>query len=136
MELRDGEYLFTDDRERLRLDEVCRLLHQSHWARNRPAQVIAKTIESSLCFMIYHGDAQVGFARVLTDYAAYSLILDVIIDEKYRGKGLGQKLMAFIDIHPEIKATGKVLWTKYAAGLYRKCGFREEDCYTLMFKRS
>ncbi|MED0670738.1 GNAT family N-acetyltransferase [Aneurinibacillus aneurinilyticus] len=96
---------------------------------------MTKTIENSLCFLVYHNDMQIGFARVVSDYAVYSLILDVVIDEKYRGKGLGKKLIEFINNHPSIKNTTKVLWTKYAQELYLKCGFKEEDCYKLMFNR-
>lgn len=135
MELIEGEYIFTDDTTRIKLDEVCSLLRQSHWAKNRPKKVIAKTIETSLCFAIYHKDIQIGFARVVSDYAVYSLILDVIIDEKYRGRGLGKRLIDFIRTHPTIKDTSKVLWTKYAEKLYLKCGFKEEECYKFMFNR-
>lgn len=135
MEIIEGEYIFTDNTTRIKLDEVCSLLRQSHWAKNRPTEIITKTIETSLCFSIYHTDMQIGFARVVSDYAVYSLILDVIIDEKYRGKGLGKKLIDFINNHPSIKDTNKVLWTKYAQELYLKCGFKEENCYKLMFNR-
>ncbi len=136
MEIFKDEYIFTDDTDRIKLEEVCNLLRQSHWAKNRPDEIIAKTIETSLCFAIYHKDIQIGFARVVSDYAVYSLILDVIIDEKYRGNGLGKKLIEFINNHPEIKHTSKVLWTKYAEKLYLQCGFKEEDCYKFMFNRT
>ncbi|AZV56038.1 GNAT family N-acetyltransferase [Clostridium sp. AWRP] len=135
MKIIEGEYIFTDDATRIKLDEVCSLLRQSHWAKNRPAEIIAKTIETSLCFAIYHNDIQIGFARVISDYAVYSLILDVIIDEKYRSNGLGKKLIEFINNYPSIKDTSKVLWTKYAERLYLKCGFKEEDFYKFMFNR-
>lgn len=135
MEIIEDDYIFTDNITGIKLDEVCNLLRQSHWAKNRPAEIIDKIIETSLCFSIYHKDKQIGFARVVSDYAVYSLILDVIIDEKYRGKGLGKKLIEFINNHPSIKNTSKVLWTKYAEGLYLKCGFKEEDCYKFMFNR-
>lgn len=131
----EGEYVFTDDAMRIKVNEVCNLLRQSHWAKNRSYEAIAKTMQTSLCFAIYHNDIQIGFARVVSDYAVYSLILDVIIDEKYRGIGLGKKLIEFINSHPGIQSTDKVLWTKYAEKLYLKCGFKEEDCYKLMFNR-
>ncbi|OBR90353.1 hypothetical protein CLRAG_35310 [Clostridium ragsdalei P11] len=135
MKIVDGEYILTDDVDKIKLEGVCNLLWQSHWAKNRPAEVIAKTIEHSLCFAIYHKGKQIGFARVVSDYAVYSLILDVIIDEKYRRRGLGKKLIEFINNYPAIKDTSKFLWTKYAEKLYLKCGFKEEDCYKYMFNR-
>lgn len=136
MEIIEEEYIFTDNTTGIKLDDVCNLLKQSHWAKNRTRDIIAKTIETSLCFSIYHNDIQIGFARVVSDYAVYSLILDVIIDEKYRGKGLGKKLIEFINNHPSLKNTSKVLWTKYAQELYLKCGFKEEDSYKFMFNRT
>jgi len=136
MEIYRDEYLFTDDDKKKNLNEVCNLLGQSHWAKNRPLGVIEKTIETSLCFSIYHNDVQIGFARVVSDYAVYSMILDVIIDEKYRGQGLATKLIDFINNHPRLKGTNKVLWTKNAKDFYLKCGFNEEDCCTFMFNRT
>lgn len=135
MEIAAGEFTFSDDKSRIMLADVCQLLRQSHWANNRPAEVIAKTIETSLCFGVYHNDVQIGFARVISDYAVYSLILDVIIDQHYRGQGLGTKLIEFIIDHPSIRTTSKVLWTKKAKDLYLTCGFKEEQCYNFMFKR-
>ena len=135
MEIYRNGYLFTDDNERINPIEICNLLRQSNWAKNRPLGVIEKSIETSLCFSIYHNDVQIGFARVVSDYAVYSLILDVIIEEKYRGQGLATKLIDFINNHPRLKDTNKVLWTKNAKDLYLKCGFNEEDCYTFMFNR-
>ena len=135
MEIYQDEYLFTDDDEKIDLKEVCNLLRQSHWANKRPLAIIAKTIETSLCFSIYHNDELIGFARVVSDYAVYSLILDVIIDEKYRRQGLATKLIDFINNHPKLKETNKVLWTRNAKDLYLQCGFKEEECYTFMFNR-
>lgn len=132
--IKDG-YIFTDNAERIKIDEVCRLLKQSHWANNRPEEVITKSIESSLCFAIYHNNIQIGFARVISDYSVYSLISDVIIDKKYRGGGLGTKLINFINNYPSIKDTSKVIWTRYAENLYLKCGFNKEEWYKLMFYR-
>lgn len=136
MKLKRGKYLITDDKAKICLDTVHKLLKQSHWAKDRPYEIIARSIEASLCFSIFYEDAQIGFARVVSDYAVYSLILDVIIDEKYRGNGLGKELVAFINNYPSIKNTSKVLWTKHAEDLYLKCGFKEENCYKFMFNRS
>ena len=136
MELTKENYIFTDNKELIKLDEVQRLLKQSHWAVNRSVGIIESTIESSICFMIFHDTKLIGFARVISDLAVYSLILDVIIDEQYRGKGLGTKLIEFINNYPKLINTSKVLWTKYAKNLYEKSGYIEEDCYTLMFNRT
>lgn len=135
MEVIEDEYIFTDNSTQIKLDEVSNLFKQSYWGKNQPIEITKKIIETSLCFSIYHNNIQVGFARVISDYAVYSLILDVIIHEKYRGNGLGKKLIEFINNNPSIKNTTKVLWTKDAENLYSKCGFKEENGYKFMLNR-
>lgn len=36
---------------------------------------------------MYISGRQIGFARVVTDKAVFSWIMDVVIDDNYRGKG-------------------------------------------------
>ncbi len=135
MERREGEFFFTDDKTRVDLDSVVALLRQTHWAKNRNRDTIIQTIQTSLCFSVHFNDQQIGFARVISDYAVYSLILDVIIEEKYRGKGLGTKLISFINNHPALSETHKALWTRNAAGFYTPLGFEEEKEMVFMIKR-
>lgn len=135
MEIVEKEYIFTDNAAKVNIDDVNNLLRQSYWARNQSIEITKKIIENSLCFFIFHNDKQVGFARVITDYTVYSLILDVIIHKQYRGNGLGKKLIEFINNHPNITSTTKVLWTKDADGLYAQLGFKEEACYKFMLNR-
>lgn len=136
MEIKESEYIITDDITKIKLDAVCKLLRQSHWAKDRPKEIIEGTIKNSLCFGMFNNDIQVGFARVVSDYNVYSLISDVIIDERYRNKGLGEKFIEFIVNYPSIKNTSKVLWTTYAEKFYEKCGFKEESKYKFRFNRS
>ncbi|WP_446897342.1 GNAT family N-acetyltransferase [Clostridium sp. LBM24168] len=135
MEINNGEYVFTDDISRINLKDVCRLLRQSHWANDRSEELIERTIEGSICFAVYHNGVQIGFARFISDYAVYTLIMDVIVDEKYRGRGIGKGLIDFIINYPAIKNTSKFLWTTYAGGFYSKCGFKEEKQYSYLFNR-
>ncbi len=70
---------------------------------------------------MYHNDKQIGFARVVTDKAVFSWLMDVVIDEEYRGNGLGRWLMECILQHPEIKFTRFALaTTKDAHDFYKK----------------
>src|SRR5262245_8713588 len=43
------------------------LANRSYWARGIPLDVVRRSIENSLCFGLYHGQSQIGFARVVTD---------------------------------------------------------------------
>lgn len=135
MEIDNEGYVFTDDIDRIDLKDVFRLLKQSHWANDRSEEVIENSIRNSTCFAVYHDEVQIGFARFISDYSVYTLIMDVIVDEKYRGKGIGKGLIDFIVNYPAIKNTSKFLWTTYAGGFYSKCGFKEEKQYSYLFNR-
>lgn len=135
MVLIKDEYIFTDNSSRIKLNEVCRLLRQTHGAKNRPAEITAITIETSLCFTIYHNNMLIGFARVLSDCGVYSLILDIVIDEQYNCKNLGRKLIEFINNHPAVKDTTKIILTRDAREFYSNCEFKKEDCREFMFNR-
>ena len=80
-------------------------LSRSYWAKDIPLVFVKKAIEHSLCFGVYDEEsgAQVGFARVISDYATYSYLADVFILEEYRGRGLSKWLMQCILDHPELQ---------------------------------
>jgi GNAT superfamily N-acetyltransferase len=85
---------------------------------------VARSIENSLCFGVYGHGKQVGFARVITDYATYAYIGDVFVLESYQGDGLGKWLMECILRHPWLQGLRRwSLATMDAHGLYAKFGF-------------
>jgi GNAT superfamily N-acetyltransferase len=122
----EDEYEISTDNKRLDLALIHDFLaNESYWAKGIPPQVVKKSIDNSLCFGVYHQDRQVGFARVVTDYATAAYVGDVFILEPYRGKGLGKRLVGTIMNHPELQ--GLRLWllgTLDAHGLYEKYGFQ------------
>src|SRR5256885_13374256 len=121
-----GEYTISTDRARLDFDVIHGFLDQSYWAAGRPVETIRRSVENSLPFGVYEGERQVGFARVLTDYATFAWIADVFIVEEERGRGLSKWLMETILAHPELQGFRRwVLATKDAHGLYRQFGFNE-----------
>ena len=86
--------------------------------------MVQKSIDNSLCFGVFEGDQQIGFARVITDRATYAYVGDVFILESHRGRGLGKKLMAAIMGHPELQGLRRwSLVTRDAHGLYQQFGF-------------
>lgn len=125
----DEFYLTDDNREIMEhLNDITGLLKQTYWAQNRKQEVIEKSIQNSACYAIMdvnHG-LVVAFARVITDYATLYCLEDVIVDEAYRGRGLGKKLVQYITEH-ETKFKGKfgVVLTRDAQTLYAKYGFQE-----------
>jgi GNAT superfamily N-acetyltransferase len=123
MEWQREPYMISDDRKRLNLDAVCRLVWGTYWAVNRGRGVIARSVRNSLCFGIYHGAEQVGLARVVTDKATVGYICDVVISEEHRGRGLGKWLLACILEHPDLQECRLDLFTRDAQELYKQFGF-------------
>jgi len=125
-EWRQGEYLISTDKRLLDLSVIHGFLTASYWAEGIPIEIVKKSIEHSLNFGVYNEGRQVGFARVITDYATYAYIGDVFILEEYRGHGLSKWLMQVIAGHPELQGLRRwSLLTRDAHGLYRKTGFTE-----------
>jgi GNAT superfamily N-acetyltransferase len=122
-----GEYSISTDRARLDLDVIYDYLSgQSYWAKGRSRETIKRSIENSLAFGVYRGERQVGFARVITDYATFAWVADVFVLDGERGRGLAKWLMEVILAHPELQGFRRwVLATKDAHELYRPFGFEE-----------
>jgi GNAT superfamily N-acetyltransferase len=90
--------------------------------------VVERSIEHSVCFGVYRGDEQVGFARVVTDRATFAWLADVYILAEHRGQGLSKRLVAAILEHPELQGLRRwLLGTADAHGLYRRFGFEVVD---------
>ena len=121
-----GEVTVSTDPQRLDMPLIHRFLSEdSYWARGVPRAVVEKSVRHSLCFGVYRHDRQIGFARVVTDFAVFGHLMDVFIVPEERGKGLSKLLLGCIMAHPELQ--GFRLWqlgTKDAHGLYTQFGFR------------
>ncbi len=104
VEYRRGEFVISTDRGRLDLDVIHGFLTNCYWAKGIPREVVARSIEHSLCFGVYDGSgAQVGFARVISDFATVAYLGDVFVLESHRGRGLSKWLMECIMQHPALQ---------------------------------
>jgi GNAT superfamily N-acetyltransferase len=83
---------------------IHQFLTSSYWAKGRTLDEVKKTLEHSLCFGVYKGNEQVGFARILTDYTIYAYIMDVFILQERRRKGYSKQLMKAINEEPQLKS--------------------------------
>jgi GNAT superfamily N-acetyltransferase len=131
MQLEFNGYIINDDKSLLNLDVIKGLLAQSYWANRRQAERIETSIHHSLCYGVYQGSQQVGFARVVTDHATMYWLCDVIIDEAHRGQGLGKKLVESLTQSEELKDLMGLLGTRDAHELYEQYGF-EADTERMM----
>ncbi len=122
----DG-YEISTDQDRLDVEVVFRFLsEESYWSPGIPRAVVERSINNSLCFGVYHGEAQVGFARIVTDRATFALVADVFIVELHRGKGLSKWLMHEVMAHPDLQGLRRLLLlTSDAHSLYAQFGFIE-----------
>jgi GNAT superfamily N-acetyltransferase len=136
MEYHLNEFTISTDKSRLN----ARLIHEylsntAYWSKGRSLETVVKSIEHSLCFGMYKDDRpsrcqenaaqsrQVGFARVVTDYATFAWLCDVFILDDYQGQGLGKWLVTCIISHPELASLRLILLaTRDAHELYRKYG--------------
>jgi len=125
MKQRKGDYELDTDKRRLDLSVIHRFLYEeSYWAKSRTMEQTLTAIENSLCFGVYRGREQVGFARVISDKATFAYIGDVFILEQHRGKGLGKWLMETIVAQPDMQGLRRwTLATHDAHGLYEQYGF-------------
>lgn len=127
MEIREGDCIISDDKALLQIDRICEMLHKSYWAGERKREAIERSMEHSLCFGVYCAGEQVGFARCLSDYAVTFLLMDVIIDERFRGRGLGKALVSAVLSHEKLQGLSGTLATRDAHGLYARFGFTPVD---------
>jgi len=127
LEWKQGEFTISTDRNRLQTDAIHKFLsEESYWAQNRTREQTETAIKNSLPFGVYKGENQIGFARVVTDYATFAYLGDVYILEEFRGQGLSLWLMETIVNHPDLQGFRRwVLATRDAHTLYEKFGFHE-----------
>ncbi len=129
MEKEIENYLYSTDKTKLDVEYIHRFLSkESYWAKNIPIEIVKQSIEGSWCFGIYFNNQQVGFARMITDYATFGYLADVFIDKNHRGKALGKELVKFImeqDITKKLRRV--MLATLDAHTLYAQFGFESQE---------
>ena len=115
----------STDKNKLDVPFIQNFLKDIYWAAARTIDEVQKTIDASFCFGIYLDGEQIGFARVVTDYIVFAYLMDVFIDEKYRGKGYSSILIDAMMKEPELQQVK--IWrlaTSDAHFLYEKFGFK------------
>ena len=124
IEYHNGKFSIQTDREKLNLDFIHGYLcNQSYWAQGRSRRVVEKSIRNSLCFGVFDGEQQIGFARLVTDYSTFAWLCDVFIAQSYQGQGLGKWLIESVVSHPDLEAVKYIiLATSDAHELYRNYG--------------
>lgn len=115
----------TTDRTRMNADAIhCYLSEESYWAKGIPLERVERSIQNSLCAGAFDDDAQVGFARAITDYSTFAYIADMYVLESHRGRGISKQIMEALMTHPDLRGLRRWhLVTRDAHGLYAQFGF-------------
>ena len=120
-----SKILLSTDKSKLDITTIHNFLKASYWAKDVPISVVEKSISNSLCFGVYELGKQIGFARVISDYATFACLFDVFILEDYRRQGLGKWLIKSILEHSALQNLRTwLLSTADAHELYRQFGFK------------
>ncbi|UOQ46800.1 GNAT family N-acetyltransferase [Gracilibacillus caseinilyticus] len=130
MEWVQENVLISDDKSKIDIEKVCQLLRDTYWANDRSVDIIQKSMDHSIVFGVYTDEKQIGFARVISDQAVFSWLLDVVIDPEYQGKTIGTFLVESILKHPAVEHTKFALATKDAHSFYEKFDFMERAAMT------
>jgi len=124
MEWTKQDFSITCDPDKQDLEVIHGFLSQSYWAKDIPKETVEKSLKAALCFALMHKGRQVGFARVISDFATVAYLGDVFVLPEYRGQGLSKWLLSCISSHPELQGLRRwILATADAHGLYEKYGF-------------
>lgn len=109
-EWRDGPYEISTDRARLDVELIHRFLSREFWdTAGIPRDRVERSIQHSLCFGVFDGERQVGFARVVTDRATFAFVSDDFIVESHRRRGLARWLMQCILAHPDLQGLRRIM---------------------------
>jgi GNAT superfamily N-acetyltransferase len=123
-EWRRDDFTISTDPSRLDRETIHEFLAGSYWAKAIRREIVDRSIDGALCFGLYANARQIGFARVITDFATFAYLADVFVLESHRGRGLAAWLMESILAHPQLQGLRRwMLVTRDAHPLYRKVGF-------------
>ncbi len=127
IEFKLGNCTVSDDKNLLQFDKIKEMHQQMYWTRDWSDEKIKKNIENStLCYGVYdENDVQIGYARIVTNFSTVAYLLDVVVNEQFRGKGVGTKLMKSILENDKLKDCTFVLSTSaQAKKFYESLGFQ------------
>ncbi len=104
------------------------LSKESYWAKGIPLDTVIKALKNSFCVGLFDREMQIGFARLVTDYATFAYLADVYVLKDYRGQHLAKKRLTHImDLNFVKDLRRTLLATLDAHSLYRQFGFQPPE---------
>lgn len=118
-------YVLTDEQAQIDPVAAHAFLTHSYWSAGIPLETVERAIAHSFCVAVRHNEAQVAFARLVTDYATFAYLADVYVLEAHRGMGLAQAMITHLHNHPRLQGLRRwALFTVDAHGVYAKLGWQ------------
>jgi len=135
MDLKVEDFLISDNKAHISIPTVHKYLsEESYWAKGRPYNIVARSIENSMCVGAYTKVRnQAGFARIITDLSTFYYVCDLFVLPEYQKFGIGKAMVGFIVNHPTLKSLTGTLLTADAHGLYEKFGFESSEEFQKRF---
>ena len=119
--------IIHDGFDKMDFEKITSMLTKAYWSSGiKLAEVKKGASHSALVVGAFlDNKTQIAYARVISDQTRFAYILDVYVDEKYRKKDVGHKMINYILSNPSLKDVYQwLLITKDAHGVYGKCGFK------------
>jgi GNAT superfamily N-acetyltransferase len=125
IEIHFNGFKITTDKSKMDVAAIHQFLsNESGWSDGIPLDKVKISIENSLNFGLFHQQQQIGFARVISDFATIAYLGDIYILKEFRGQGLSKQLMDAVMNHPDLQGLRRwILLTTTADWLYAKYGF-------------
>lgn len=122
-----ADYTISTDYSKLDLPFIHGFLsREAYWSKNIPYEVVQTAARNSLNFGVYHKNRQIGYARVITDYATIAYLGDVFVIQEFRGQGISKWMLENVMKHPSLQGLRRwILLTSDAHELYKKYGWTE-----------
>ena len=110
-------------------DVIVPFIQQSYWGAGRRRDDIVRAFQHSWTVGLFlPGGQQIGWARATSDTVFHAYIFDLAVIERFRGRGIGRRLVEVLMQHPELtNVTGWMLSTRYHHDLYRTFGFEDAE---------
>ncbi|MET1255879.1 GNAT family N-acetyltransferase [Aliikangiella maris] len=112
------------------------LSKHSYWSKGISKEVVERSLDHSLTIGAYVENRQVGFCRVISDYATFANLVDVFVVKPFRRQGVATKMMQFILAHEKLQGLRRfMLATRDAHAFYRQFGFEDIKESTSLMQR-
>ncbi|WP_176343702.1 GNAT family N-acetyltransferase [Priestia aryabhattai] len=116
---------FSHSIENVEWSRMKEIYHSIGW-KNHDEEKIKKVFQSSNVVAIaYDKNKIIGFGRALSDGVFNAAIYDVVVDEHYQNKGIGQQIIENLLAQLKNVSCVHLVATSGNEEFYRKAGFRK-----------